>query len=120
MALDETGKLIEGVSSSGRPYVAIEKEINGRRTILIDEDGNLYSLDAKIKASFSDNVTTVQTFNEPMKGVNISNDGAEALVLTVNSIDITVDVGEVFDGRFDPFTSLTVTGNTAYRGTVTD
>ena len=120
MALDQNGKLVEEQSSSGRPYVAIEKQKNARRSILVDKDGNTYDLDSSIKESFKSNVTQTFTFENSMRGVTLSNDGSADLLLVINGISIDVYVGEVFEGRFDSFASLEVQGSSAYRGYVTD
>jgi hypothetical protein len=120
MALDQNGKLIEEMSSTNRPYVAIEKGKNARRSVLVDGEGNTYHLDAKIKDYFKGATGSSHTFSKSMKGITLSNDGSADLVLVVNGINIDVYVGEVFEGRFDPFTSLQVQGSSSYRGYVTD
>lgn len=120
MSLDKNGNLKEEQSSSGRPYLAIEKEVNGRRSIFVDQDGNTYHLDAKIKKSFSGSVTQTFNFDGDMKGVCLSNDGAAPLTLVINEIQIQILTGEVFEGRFDTFSSLQVKGSSSFRGYVTD
>lgn len=120
MALDENGKLIEEQTASGRPYVAVNKDQNANRGIFVDKDGNVYHLDAKIKESFSGSVDQTFTFAAARKGITLSNDGSEDLTLTVNGISLVIKTGEVFEGRFDPFTSASVAGTAPYRGYVTD
>lgn len=120
MTLDPNGNLIEDFTATGRPYVAVEKQINGRRTVLIDKEGNTYSLDAKVKQSFSGTVTETFSFDDPMRGICLSNDGSSDITLVVNGMSFVVMVGEVFQERFDEFSSIDVQGSSPYRGYVTD
>jgi hypothetical protein len=120
MSLDANGKLKEEQSASGRPYLAIDKSVNARRTVLVNPKGELYHLDPKIKAAFSGNTSQDHTFSVDMKGVTITNDGSTPLTITVNGITLTVDVGESFSGRYDAFRVITIDGSTPYRGYVTD
>lgn len=110
----------ESYTGSGRPYLAIQEDVNAGRSVFVDKQGNPYHLDAKIKGSFKGTVGASHTFPNAVKGIGITNDGSADLVLTVNGITIDVYVGEYFEGRFDEFTSIQVQGASAYRGFVTD
>ncbi|GCL71798.1 hypothetical protein PN4B1_17030 [Paenibacillus naphthalenovorans] len=72
-----------------------------------------------IKDSWSGSATNTRTFTTPMTGFAIVNrDASTALTFTINGITITVDPKEPFDGKFDPFTSVTITTTVAYKAVV--
>lgn len=67
-----------------------------------------------IKEFFSGTTTVVHTFTEDMIGFGINNKGTGNLTVTINSITLPVDAGVILDEIFDPFTSVTVTGNGSF------
>ncbi|GAB7057344.1 hypothetical protein JCM16163A_40930 [Paenibacillus sp. YK5] len=48
----------------------------------------------------------------------VNRDASTALTFTINGITITVDPKEPFEGKFDPFTSVTITTTVAYKAIV--
>lgn len=71
-----------------------------------------------IVETWSGNTTITKTFNTPMAGFYIKNDGASDLTFTVNGMTFTVKTGEIFEDVFQPFTTLTITTTVAYRAFV--
>ena len=71
-----------------------------------------------IKDAFNGSSTTTKNYLTKMYGFAIVNDGDSDLTVSINSFNIVVKSGESFDDLFDPFTSVTVTGNSAFRAVV--
>lgn len=71
-----------------------------------------------IKDAFNGSSTTIKNYPTSMYGFAIVNDGDSDLTVSINSFNIVVKSGEAFDDLFDPFTSLTVSGNSAFRAVV--
>lgn len=71
-----------------------------------------------IKDAFNGSSTTIKNYLTKMYGFAIVNDGDSDLSVSINSFNIVVKSGESFDDLFDPFTSVTVTGDSAFRAVV--
>lgn len=71
-----------------------------------------------IKDAFNGSSTVTRNYQTKMYGFAIVNDGNSDLTVSINSFNIVVKSGESFDDLFDPFTSVTVTGNSAFRAVV--
>ena len=71
-----------------------------------------------VKDAFSGDSTTSKTYNTPMFGLGIVNDGSSDLSVSLNGFTIVLKPGESFDDLFDAFTSFTITGNSAFRTVV--
>lgn len=71
-----------------------------------------------IKDAFNGSSTTTKNYQIKMYGFSIVNDGESDLTVSINSFNIVVKSGEAFDDLFDPFTTVTVTGNSAFRAVV--
>lgn len=71
-----------------------------------------------VKDAFSGSSTTTKNYQTKMYGFGIVNDGESNLTVTINSFNIVVKPDETFDDLFDPFTSVTITGNTNFRAVV--
>lgn len=71
-----------------------------------------------IKDAFNGSSTTKKNYLTNMYGFAIVNDGDSDLTVSINSFNIVVKSGEAFDDLFDPFTSLTISGNSAFRAVV--
>lgn len=68
-----------------------------------------------IKDAFNGSSTTTKNYLTKMYGFAIVNDGESDLTVSINSFNIVVKSGESFEDLFDPFTSLTISGNSAFR-----
>lgn len=64
---------------------------------------------------YADNDTNTYTSTAPCNGLNIANDGASSLTVAINGLTITVKSNEVFEGKFNAFTSVTITATDNYR-----
>ena len=63
--------------------------------------------------------TVTKTYSTKQKPILVSNDGANQITLTVGSLILPVNPGEVFDESFSPFLSFSITASTnAYRAIV--
>ena len=71
-----------------------------------------------IKDAFKGSSTVTKSYPTKMYGFAIVNDGESDLTVSINAFNIVVKPSEAFDDLFDPFTSVTVTGNTAFRAVV--
>jgi hypothetical protein len=73
-----------------------------------------------VKDSWSGSSTSTKTFNSSRYGFGIVNDGTADLTITINGIVFKVKPGETFEDLFEPFLSVTITGNSAYRAVARD
>lgn len=64
----------------------------------------------------SANIT--KTFDSNRYGFSVMNDGTADLTFTINSQTRTVKPGEAYSALFEPFTSVTIAANSAYRAEV--
>lgn len=71
-----------------------------------------------VKDAFNGSTTTTKTYLTNMYGFAIVNDGDSDLTVSINSFDIVVKSGESFEDLFDPFTTVTITGTSAFRAVV--
>ena len=71
-----------------------------------------------IKDAFNGSSTVTKNYQTKMYGFAIVNDGESDLTISINSFNIVVKSGESFDDLFDPFTTVTISGNSAYRAVV--
>ncbi|MFQ3543630.1 hypothetical protein Q7A53_06045 [Halobacillus rhizosphaerae] len=71
-----------------------------------------------IREVWQGTTTTSKNFATNMYGFSISNDGTADLTITLLTHTIVVKAGEQFDGSFDAFKSLTITGDSSYRALV--
>lgn len=65
---------------------------------------------SNVKDYFEGNTNTTKNY-DIADGFSIANDGDTDLTFTVNGFTIRVKAGEIFDGNFDPFKTLTITTN---------
>jgi hypothetical protein len=70
---------------------------------------------ALVKDSWSNTSGTV-SFTTPRYSILITNDGNANVTLVVNSLTFTIKPTETFDEKFDPFTSVSITTTSTYRG----
>lgn len=119
MALFPVSELLNGIRSLFVIPKA-KKPDNNFDVLRISNDGALnVALSGRIvKDYFSGNSTTTRSGFGTGKGFSITNDGNADLTFTIGSITITVKPGEVFDGEFADFTSVTVTTTVAFRAIV--
>ena len=71
-----------------------------------------------VKDAFSGSTTITKTYLTNMYGFGIVNDGENDLTVSINNFNIVVKPTEAFDDLFDPFTTLTISGNSAFRAVV--
>lgn len=71
-----------------------------------------------IKEAWEGSATVVRNLSVTGRAFLISNDGAEDLTFTINSVTIRVKQNEVFEGSFEDFTQVTITTNVSYRAIV--
>ncbi len=71
-----------------------------------------------IRDSFTGSSTVTKSYSSNMYGFSIVNDGESDLIVTINTFDIVVRPNESFDDLFDPFTSITITGDSEFRAVV--
>lgn len=71
-----------------------------------------------VKDAFNGSSTVTKNYQTKMYGFAIVNDGETDLTVSINSFNIVVKSGEAFDDLFDPFTTVTVSGNSAFRAVV--
>jgi hypothetical protein len=80
---------------------------------------NLFiQLGKTIKQVWSGSTSVTKTFTSKMYGFAIVNDGTGDLIITINSITFTVKPGETFEDLFEGFSSVQISGNSAYRAVV--
>ena len=120
--ITQDGKLPVEVSidSVTATDVTIKDATNETQKLKVNADGSIpVQLTGRIvKDYFSGNSTTTRSGFGTGKGFSITNDGNADLTFTIGSITITVKPGEVFDGEFADFTSVTVTTTVAFRAIV--
>lgn len=71
-----------------------------------------------VKDAFNGSTNTTKTYVTAMRGFSIVNDGAADITFTISGKTITVKPNETWDGKFDPFTSVTVVAVGAFRAVV--
>lgn len=120
MAKDSQGRLIEELTSGNRPYLAIDKDKNARRVILIDQDGNEYIARGSIKQAWSGSGNVNMNFSTEVRTLSLKNDGAGDVTITINGITITIKSEESFYDDFEPFTAMSIVANSIYRAYVKD
>lgn len=57
----------------------------------------------------------IETFDIPMSGISIANDGLENLTFTVNGLTRTIYAGEVYNATLPYFTKLEITAKDKFR-----
>lgn len=67
-----------------------------------------------VKDIFTGSATVTKTYGSKMFGFFIMNEGVSNLTVTIGSITFTVKAGYEFDDLFDGFTSVTITGTSAF------
>lgn len=71
-----------------------------------------------IKDAFSGSEDVTKSYNTPMFGFGIVNDGEEELSFTINEFTIVVAPFETFDDLFEPFKTVTVNAADRFRAVV--
>lgn len=71
-----------------------------------------------VKDSFEGTATVIKTYTSPMRGFSIQNDSAENITFTINGLTIKLKPTEGFEDYFEPFTSIQITANGAFRAMV--
>lgn len=100
--------------------VTIKDASDPNAKMKVNPDG---SLDVKLTGSnvkdyFSGTSNTTRSGFGTGKSFAITNDGNADLTFTIDSLTITVRPGEVFDDKFNDFTSVTVTTTVPFRAIV--
>lgn len=69
-----------------------------------------------IKEIFKGSANTTYTFQSPMIAFAITNDGDTDLSFAINSVDIVVKPGNMFNSKFkEPFTGVAITATSPFR-----
>lgn len=71
-----------------------------------------------VKDTFSGETSVTKNYQAKMYGFAIVNDGSADLTVTIGAHSFVVKPGEGFDDLFDPFTSVQVSGDSAFRAVV--
>lgn len=71
-----------------------------------------------VKDVFGGTSTITKTYDTPMFGFGIVNDGVADLTFSVNQFNILVKQNESFDDLFEPFQTVTITATDAFRAVV--
>ncbi|NRF91517.1 fibronectin type III domain-containing protein [Paenibacillus frigoriresistens] len=91
---------------------------------LVKGAGGAYRMQESVEVSgepFSGSGNLTKEFTEPMSGLVVSNDsvpgasGAADLTFTIDGKTRTVKAGEVYEGRFKPFESVTINSTVPWR-----
>lgn len=71
-----------------------------------------------VKDVISGNESVVKTYNTPMSGFGLVNDGVEDVTFIINGMQVTVRENEAWDDLFEPFNSVTINASDAFRAVV--
>ncbi|KRE75541.1 fibronectin type III domain-containing protein [Paenibacillus sp. Soil750] len=103
------------VDVDGKQILQYFNEISDQYEPLLGSNGGIKMLLPKAKGSFSGSTSITKTFTSNMDGFVITNDGTSDLSFTINTDTYVVKGGEVFDAFFEPFNSIQISTNSAYR-----
>lgn len=104
----------------GKPVPQYYNEKDNRYEVITGNHGanSFIERGRIIKDAFNGSSTVTKSYPTKMYGFAIVNDGDSDLTVSINSFNIVVKSGEAFDDLFDPFTTVTVSGNSAFRAVV--
>jgi hypothetical protein len=71
-----------------------------------------------IRDSFENVTSITKTYTSPMRGFSIQNDSTDIITFTINGLTIKLKPTEGFEDYFEPFTSVQITANGAFRAMV--
>lgn len=71
-----------------------------------------------VKDSFEGTISITKTYTSSMRGFSIQNDSTENITFTINGLTIKLKPTEGFEDYFEPFTSVQITSNGAFRAVV--
>lgn len=71
-----------------------------------------------VKDIFSGNGPITKTYNTPMSGFGLVNDGVSDVTFIINGMQIEVRENEAWDDLFEPFTTVTINASDAFRAVV--
>ncbi|WP_054637187.1 hypothetical protein [Thalassobacillus sp. C254] len=81
---------------------------DGKTPIQRDNALSVYPMGNVVKDAFTGSEHVTKTFDSPMRGFVISNDGEENLFFTINNLEFEVKPREVFQSAFEPFTRVDI------------
>lgn len=78
----------------------------------------IQQVESFVKDTFTGEHTVQRKYAQDMEYLEIQNTGTDPLTITVNGLAIPLDSGEGFAEKFAPFNTISITGNSRYKGFV--
>ncbi|MET3658175.1 hypothetical protein [Sporosarcina psychrophila] len=110
----------EMVRAKGIPAPQYFNEKTGRFEPITGRNGaNAFIEKGRVvKDYFEGRETVTKTYDTPMFGFGIVNDGVADLTFTINGMQIPVRENEGWDDLFEPFTTVTINATGPFRAVV--